>query len=96
MTATTSEIIQQKTQRPASEDLLSEKWDQCLSNLIVKSALGAGFGIVFSVLLFKRRAWPATIGLGFGAGRGYAECDREFKGAAGGVTRAVGERLRRP
>jgi hypothetical protein len=25
MTATTSEIIQQKTQRPASEDLLSEK-----------------------------------------------------------------------
>jgi inner membrane organizing system protein 1 len=113
MTATTSEIIQQKTQRPASEDLLSEKapptplclqyntdlekqWDQCLSNLVVKSALGAGFGIVFSVLLFKRRAWPATIGLGFGAGRGYAECDREFKGAAGGVTKAVGERLQRP
>jgi inner membrane organizing system protein 1 len=64
-----------------------------LSNFVVKSALGAGFGIMFSVLLFKRRAWPATIGLGFGAGRGYAECDREFR--AGSVTKAVGERLQR-
>ncbi|TGZ81648.1 DUF543-domain-containing protein, partial [Ascodesmis nigricans] len=69
--------------RPAgSEELLNEKWDQCLSNLVVKAALGAGFGIVFSVLLFKRRAWPATFGLGVGAGRGYAECDREFRNAA--------------
>lgn len=70
-----------------------QQWDQCLSNLIVKSALGAGFGIVFSVLLFKRRAWPATIGLGFGAGRGYAECDREFKGSS--IAKMAGERLQR-
>ena len=41
------------------------------------------------MLLFKRRAWPAMIGLGFGAGRGYADCDREFKGAAGKVSQAV-------
>ncbi|KAI5853755.1 hypothetical protein BZA05DRAFT_394598 [Tricharina praecox] len=95
MAATTSEIIQRKTQRPASEDLLSEKWDKCLSNLVVKSALGAGFGIIFSILLFKRRAWPVSFGLGIGAGRSYAECDQEFKGAAGGVTKAVGERLQR-
>jgi len=33
--------------------------------------------------LFKRRAWPAWVGLGFGAGRGYAECDASFKSAAG-------------
>lgn len=74
---------------------MNEKWDHCLANLLVKSTLGAGFGIIFSVLLFRRRAWPAWVGVGFGAGRGYAECDREFKGAAGGVSRAVGERLKR-
>ncbi|KAI5777200.1 hypothetical protein EDC01DRAFT_719791 [Geopyxis carbonaria] len=94
MAATTSGVVVPK--RNSSEELLSEKWDQCLSNLIVKSAIGTGFGIVFSVLLFKRRAWPVTIGLGFGAGRGYADCDREFRGAAGGITKAVGERLPKP
>jgi len=76
--------------------LYSQQWDQCLSNLVVKSALGAGFGIIFSILIFKRRAWPVSFGLGFGAGRGYSECDQEFKGAASGVTKAVGERLQRP
>jgi len=30
---------------------------------------------VFSVLLFKRRAWPAWVGLGFGAGRAWEEAD---------------------
>ncbi|PUU80961.1 hypothetical protein B9Z19DRAFT_1100021 [Tuber borchii] len=89
---TSTQLVKRK---PESEGLLNEKWDHCLANLLVKSTLGAGFGIIFSVLLFKRRAWPAWVGVGFGAGRGYAECDREFKGAAGGVSRAVGERLKR-
>ncbi|KAG0640418.1 hypothetical protein HOY80DRAFT_1009038 [Tuber brumale] len=92
MTVSTTQVVKRK---PESEGLLNEKWDHCLANLLVKSTLGAGFGIIFSVLLFRRRAWPAWVGVGFGAGRGYAECDREFKGAAGGVSRAVGERMRR-
>ncbi|KAI8290926.1 hypothetical protein K4K60_004072 [Colletotrichum sp. SAR11_57] len=68
--------------RPVSEALLNEKWDHCLSNLLVKSTLGLGFGVVFSVLLFKRRAWPAFIGVGFGAGRAYEECNSSLKQAA--------------
>ncbi|KAL2886666.1 MICOS complex subunit mic10 [Ceratocystis lukuohia] len=68
--------------RPVSEALLNEKWDRCLSNLIVKSSLGLGFGVVFSVLLFKRRTWPAVIGVGFGAGRAYEECNISLKVAA--------------
>ena len=40
------------------------QWDRCLSNLIIKSSLGLGFGVVFSVLLFKRRAWPTFLGAG--------------------------------
>ncbi|KAK2003360.1 DUF543-domain-containing protein [Colletotrichum falcatum] len=68
--------------RPVSEALLNEKWDHCLSNHLVKSTLGLGFGVVFSVLLFKRRAWPAFVGVGFGAGRAYEECNSNLKQAA--------------
>ncbi|KLU81493.1 hypothetical protein MAPG_00581 [Magnaporthiopsis poae ATCC 64411] len=68
--------------RPVSEALLNEKWDHCLSNLLIKSTLGLGFGVVFSVLLFKRRAWPAFVGTGFGAGRAYEECNYNLKQAS--------------
>lgn len=54
------------------------QWDRCLSSLLIRSSLGLSFGVVFSVLLFKRRAWPALIGLGFGAGRAYEECNSSF------------------
>jgi len=65
-----------------SEALLNEKWDRCLSSMLIRSGLGVSFGVVFSVLLFKRRAWPAFVGLGFGAGRAWEECDNSFKRAA--------------
>lgn len=58
------------------------QWDRCLSNLLVKSTLGLGFGVIFSVLVFKRRAWPAFAGVGFGAGRAYEECNFNLKQAA--------------
>ncbi|KAF1948362.1 DUF543-domain-containing protein [Byssothecium circinans] len=71
-----------RTTRPLSEALLNEKWDRCLSSMLIRSGLGVSFGVVFSVLLFKRRAWPAWVGLGFGAGRAWEECDNSFKRAA--------------
>ncbi|EDU48843.1 repeatdomain-containing protein [Pyrenophora tritici-repentis] len=71
-----------RTTRPMSEALLNEKWDRCLSSMLIRSGLGLSFGVVFSVLLFKRRAWPAFVGLGFGGGRAWEECDNSFKRAA--------------
>ncbi|KAI1772463.1 hypothetical protein F4818DRAFT_172836 [Hypoxylon cercidicola] len=68
--------------RPVSEALLNEKWDRCISNMLIKSTLGLGFGVVFSVLLFRRRAWPAFAGVGFGAGRAYEECNWSLKQAS--------------
>ncbi|KAI1505509.1 hypothetical protein F5X99DRAFT_404990 [Biscogniauxia marginata] len=68
--------------RPVSEALLNEKWDRCISNMLIKSSLGLGFGVVFSVLLFRRRAWPAFVGVGFGAGRAYEECNFSLKQAS--------------
>ena len=43
--------------------------------MLIRSGLGLSFGVIFSVLLFKRRAWPAWVGLGFGAGRAWEESD---------------------
>ena len=51
------------------------QWDHAISSFLIRSSLGLSFGVVFSVLLFKRRAWPALVGLGFGAGRAYEEAD---------------------
>ncbi|KAJ5091525.1 hypothetical protein NUU61_006395 [Penicillium alfredii] len=65
--------------KPVSEALLNEKWDRAVSSMIIKSSLGLSFGVVFSVLLFKRRAWPAWVGLGFGAGRAWEEADASFR-----------------
>ena len=47
--------------------------------MLIRSSLGLSFGVIFSVLLFKRRAWPAWVGLGFGAGRAWEEADGEHE-----------------
>jgi inner membrane organizing system protein 1 len=64
--------------------LRRRQWDHCFSSLLIRSSLGLSFGVVFSVLLFKRRAWPALVGLGFGAGRAYEECNNSFLRATKG------------
>ncbi|KAL8669779.1 MAG: hypothetical protein Q9168_005641 [Polycauliona sp. 1 TL-2023] len=65
--------------RPVSEALLNDKWDRAISSAVIRGSLGLSFGVVFSVLLFKRRRWPALVGLGFGLGRAYEEADVAFK-----------------
>ncbi|KAF1731914.1 MICOS complex subunit mic10 [Beauveria bassiana] len=75
-------MAESNTAAPAPSSAISRPWDRCLSNLLVKSSIGLGFGVVFSVILFRRRAWPAFIGAGFGAGRAYEECNFNLKQAA--------------
>ncbi|TNY21134.1 hypothetical protein DMC30DRAFT_416338 [Rhodotorula diobovata] len=69
-------------QQVRSEDILSAKTDLCLSNALVKAGTGLAVGIVASAILFRRRPWPVFLGLGFGAGQGYADCERVFNPAA--------------
>ncbi|KAI5475531.1 DUF543-domain-containing protein [Pseudohyphozyma bogoriensis] len=66
----------------ASENILSAKTDLCLSNAVVKGSIGLGAGIVASAILFRRRPWPVLMGLGFGLGQGYSDCERVFNPAA--------------
>ncbi|GAA5929491.1 Mic10p [Sporobolomyces koalae] len=65
-----------------SEDVLSAKTDLCLSNAIVKAGTGLAVGVVASAILFRRRPWPVLLGLGFGFGQGYSDCERVFNPAA--------------
>lgn len=64
-----------KKRQPKLTPSPPKQWDHALSSLLVRSTLGLSFGVIFSVLLFKRRAWPAFVGLGFGAGRAWEEAD---------------------
>ncbi|WFD30372.1 Mitochondrial inner membrane organizing system component [Malassezia sp. CBS 17886] len=61
-----------------SEDVLNRKMDLCLSNAIVKTGIGFSAGVVLSVLLLRRRAWPVWLGTGFGLGSAYTDCERSF------------------
>ncbi|KAH8997912.1 hypothetical protein EDB92DRAFT_1941577 [Lactarius akahatsu] len=65
----------------SSEDIVAQKYDRCLADLLVKSGIGFSVGVVASVILFRRRAWPIALSTGFGAGAAYADCDRSFNPA---------------
>jgi len=62
-----------------SEDELGNKWDHCLADTSIKLGSGLGLGIVFSLLFFKRRAWPIVFGTGVGLGMGYTNCEHNLK-----------------
>lgn len=75
-----SEAQSEVTNTPSAA-IISNAWDVSLSNAIVKTGLGLGGGVIASVLLFKRRAFPVWLGVGFGLGRSYAEADSVFRDA---------------
>jgi inner membrane organizing system protein 1 len=61
-----------------AEDVLGEKWDRCLVDTGIKMTSGLAIGAVFSLVMFRRRAWPIIFGLGSGFGMGYANCENAF------------------
>ncbi|KZT59959.1 DUF543-domain-containing protein, partial [Calocera cornea HHB12733] len=65
----------------SSDSIVAKKYDRCLADLLVKSGIGFSVGVVISVLLFRRRAWPISFTTGIGAGIAYADCDRSFNPA---------------
>ncbi|CAH8818782.1 unnamed protein product [Schistosoma curassoni] len=62
-----------------SEDILGFKLDRCISDTLIKTGAGLFGGIIFSVVLAKRRPWPLIFGTGFGLGMGISNCNNDFK-----------------
>ncbi|KAI0342499.1 DUF543-domain-containing protein, partial [Trametopsis cervina] len=73
----------------SSENIVTQKYDRCLADFIVKSGVGFSVGVIASVILFKRRGWPIALSTGFGAGAAYADCDRSFNPARIPGTRII-------
>jgi len=65
-----------------SEEILGQKTDLCLSNAIVKTGMGLSVGVLASVVLFRRRAFPVWLTTGFGLGSAYTDCQITFNPAA--------------
>jgi len=80
----------ESTAKPtSSENIVAQKYDRCLADLVVKSGVGFSVGVIASVILFRRRGWPIALSTGFGAGAAYADCDRSFNPARIPGTRVV-------
>ncbi|XP_023327552.1 MICOS complex subunit MIC10 [Eurytemora carolleeae] len=61
-----------------SEEVLCNKFDSCLADATVKVGAGLTIGAVSSLLLFKRKMWPITFGIGSGFGMSYSDCEHEL------------------
>ncbi|KAG2087921.1 hypothetical protein BD769DRAFT_294708 [Suillus cothurnatus] len=75
----------------SSENIVSQKYDRCLADLLVKAGVGFSVGVVASVIAFRRRTWPIALSTGFGMGAAYADCDRSFNPARVSGTRIISQ-----
>jgi len=62
-----------------SEDVIGVKLSNGLYDTIVKTGTGAALGLVFSLVLFKRKPWPVVFGSGVGIGAGIQSLQNELK-----------------
>ena len=62
-----------------SEDEVGEKYDRFLTNAITHTASGLGVGLLASLIAFRRKTWPITLGGGFGFGVAFGNCQSEFR-----------------
>ncbi|XP_067951239.1 MICOS complex subunit Mic10-like [Watersipora subatra] len=65
-----------------SEDALGRMWDRCIADTIVKTGSGLAIGALASLAFFKRKPWPAILGVGIGLGHGVANCQNDYKALA--------------
>ena len=62
-----------------SEDEVGENYDRCLTNTITCTAGGLGVGLLASLVFFRRKMWPITLGGGFGLGMAFGNCQNDFR-----------------
>nr|XP_016932655.1 MICOS complex subunit Mic10 [Drosophila suzukii] len=60
------------------EEQIGKRLDRCVSDTLVKGCGGLFIGSAAALLFFKRRAWPAWVGAGFGIGVAYKTCEKDL------------------
>jgi len=61
-----------------SEDKLPNAIDKCIADGIIKTGAGAATGTALSLVLFRRRFWPITLGVGLGMGMALSNCQNNL------------------
>jgi len=61
-----------------SEDDVSQKFDLCVADSLVKIGGGLAIGVIASLFLFKRKSWPVAFGAGVGAGMSFSNCQAKL------------------
>lgn len=62
-----------------SEELHARVYDNFVSNAVIKTGYGAGIGLLFSLLVFKRRPFPIYFGSGIGLGFSLSDFNKHLK-----------------
>ncbi|XP_075168533.1 MICOS complex subunit MIC10-like [Haematobia irritans] len=53
--------------------------DRCFTDAVVKTATGFFVGVLSSTLIRRLRILPIYLGIGFGLGAAYGECEKKLK-----------------
>lgn len=62
-----------------TEEVFTTSLDRCFKDALVKTSGGLFAGILVSTLILKRPIWPLWLGMGFGLGSAYAECEKKIQ-----------------
>lgn len=62
-----------------SEELHTLAFDRFISNAIIKTGYGLGIGLLFSVTLLRRKAFPLYLGAGTGFGFAFSDYNKQLK-----------------
>ncbi|CAL8143855.1 unnamed protein product [Orchesella dallaii] len=60
------------------EDQIPSALDKCIADTIIKVGSGVVTGGALSLVLFRRRLWPITLGIGIGTGMAMANCQNKL------------------
>lgn len=62
-----------------SEDLHRLAFNKFVANSVIKTGYGLGIGLLFSLTLLKRRAFPVWFGSGVGLGFALSDYNKQLK-----------------
>jgi len=64
------------------EEQIPSALDKCIADALIKVGSGLVTGGALSLVLFRRRFWPVTLGVGIGAGMAMANCQNKLNSTA--------------
>lgn len=61
----------------ASQEQAGKKMDKLITGSLTQVGVSLAWGLVASLVFFKRKSWPVLVGGGFGVGAAFADISNE-------------------